>query len=291
MEPTSGHLQGAISKNFLQLSPQLQQAARYVLENPEDVATYSLRQIAHRSGLAPPTFSRLARAVGFHEYEALRDVCRTELKRNSMTLAQRAHKLQEGSKLNRGARGTFAAQHVASSLENISELYRKLDPEQLADVADTLATAERVVLLGALSSRAVLEYLHHMVSLAKPDWIFVNASTPSTSTLLADITKGTVVLSVSIRPYIRHTVQFAELANQYGAEVISISDDISSPILEHSTHSFLVPTESPQFFPSYVAVLTLLEILTGMLVRRWGEEANKRIDRVEKTSHAIGDYM
>lgn len=291
MEASGSKLHNALSVNFQALSPQLQQAARYILDNPEDVATYSLRQVALRSGLTPPTFSRLARAVGFPEYEGLKDICRSEIKRNSMTLAQRAVAMQGERGPGFKARGSFADQHLSSSIDNLHQLYQKLNFEQLASIADLLAKTERVALVGALSSRSVLEYLHHMMGLANPGWTVINDDHLSTPAVLADANEGSVVLVVSIQPYIERTVKIAQLAKQHGATVISITDDIASPVLKHTSHSFLVPTESPQFFPSYVAVLTLLEILTGMLVRRWGEEANKRIDSVEKNSRAIGDYI
>ncbi|MEM8649685.1 MAG: MurR/RpiR family transcriptional regulator [Pseudomonadota bacterium] len=291
MVATASQLHNALSKNFQELSPQLKQAARYILDNRADVATHSLRQIARRSGLTPPTFSRLARAVGFDGYENLKDVCRSELKRNSMTLAQRAFAMQDNPGDAEKGRGSFAERHAASSVENITQLIGKLDLEYLADIADKLSEAKKVILVGALSSRAILEYLHHMMSIANPGWTVMTDSQHSSSSLLSEIDDETVILVVSIQPYIRRTVQIAELTSGYGASVISITDDISSPVLKHSSHSILVPTDSPQFFPSYVAVLTLLEILTGMVVRRWGDEANKRIDSVEKTAHAIGDYI
>ena len=291
MNSTSGQLHSALSENFPNLSPQLQQAARYILDNPEDVATRSLRQVAHLSGLTPPTFSRLARAIGFGEYEELKDVCRSELKRNSMTLAQRASILQQKSGVTQRNGESFADQHVSASINNIAEFYQKLDLDYLADVVEHLAVSKEVFLLGSLSSRAVLEYLHHMVSLAKPGWTVLNENQLPASTLLAEVDVETVILVISLQPYIHRTVQITELAKKSGATVIAITDDISSPILEHSDRSFLVPTESPQFFPSYVAVLTFLEILSGMLVRRWGNEANRRIEGVEKTRYAIGDYI
>ena len=46
------------------LSPQLRRAARFVLDNPGEVATRSLRHIAQTANIPAATYSRLASAVG-----------------------------------------------------------------------------------------------------------------------------------------------------------------------------------------------------------------------------------
>ena len=53
---------------FPGLSPQLRQAARFVLDRPEDVALHSMRQLASRAGVHPSTMVRLARAPDYPGY-------------------------------------------------------------------------------------------------------------------------------------------------------------------------------------------------------------------------------
>ena len=292
MKLSIGQLEDALGRNFSDLSPKLKVAARYVMDNPQDVATHSLRQVAKRSGLTPPTFSRLARAVGFDEYESLRDVCRQEIKLPALTLAQRAAAMQQDNPATGlHSRGSFAEAHAVSAVENINRLVLGLDFEKLADVADRLSRARKVRLIGALSSKAILEYLLHMANLAAPNWMMVGQDGTPAPTALVDFDKDTVVLVVSLSPYIKRTIDMARFAKEANSDVIVITDDLGAPVLKYASSSFLISSESPQFFPSYVAVVTLLEMLMGMTVRRLGENANRRIDSVEKLSRAIGDYI
>jgi len=62
------------------LTPQLRQAAEYIAANPIEVSFRSMRYIAGKTGLAPPTFTRLARSLGFESYEALKEACRATAK-------------------------------------------------------------------------------------------------------------------------------------------------------------------------------------------------------------------
>ena len=146
-------------------------------------------------------------------------------------------------------------------------------------------------LAGSQSSGAMVDYIHHIASLASANWSIVGRNGSSASSDLADVNGETVLLSISVSPYLRRTLQITETAAAVGATVVAITDDVRSPILRFSHHSFIVPTDSLQFFPSHVSILTLLEILGGMVVRRLGHQANSRIDRVEQLSRAVGDYV
>ncbi len=281
-----------VSRNFADLSPQLQLAARFVMDNPQEVATHSLRHIAKQSGLSPPTFSRLARAIGFEEYEMLRDGCRNQLKQRQVSLAQRANLLQSsGDELSATTRGSFAAKHARVAVGNIQALIDSIDTEQLADATDLLADADRVVLLGAQSSLALANYMKHIAAMASPRWQVADQTSLPAIADLTDGAENTAVITMSVTPYLNRTIQVTEQAAGTGATVIAITDDIRSPLLKYADHRFIVPTDSMQFFPSHVAILTLLEIMIGMVVRRIGEDANNRIDSVEKLGHAIGDYF
>jgi len=281
-----------VSRNFSDLSPQLQLAARFVMNNPQEVATHSLRHIAKQSGLSPPTFSRLARAIGFEEYEMLRDGCRDQLKQKQVSLAQRANLLQNsGDELSDESRGSFAAKHARVVVGNIQGLIDSIDTEQLADATDLLVQADRVLLLGAQSSLALANYMKHIAAMASPKWQVIDQTSLPAVADLTDVDDKTAVITMSVAPYLNRTIQVTEHAANSGATIIAVTDDIRSPLLKYARHSFLVPTESLQFFPSHVAILTLLEIMIGMVVRRIGETANKRIDRVETLGHAIGDYF
>ena len=63
-----------VAAGYAGLSPQLRRAADFVAANGQEVATRSLRQVSVAAGVTPPTLSRLARALGFDSYEALREL-------------------------------------------------------------------------------------------------------------------------------------------------------------------------------------------------------------------------
>src|SRR5258707_15787029 len=63
-----------LKANFENLSPQLQEAARWVIDHPADVALLSLREQARRAGIAPATLTRLAQRLGVRGYDGVREL-------------------------------------------------------------------------------------------------------------------------------------------------------------------------------------------------------------------------
>src|SRR5437660_12299585 len=57
---------------FVDLSPRLQDAARWVIDHPADVARLTTREQARRAGVTPATLTRLAQRFGLAGYDEVR---------------------------------------------------------------------------------------------------------------------------------------------------------------------------------------------------------------------------
>ena len=283
-------LQERVSHHYPDLSPRLQRAADFVVTHPLDVATRSLRQIASASAVAPPTLSRLARALSCESYQELRDLCRLEVTRREISLAEKAEALGGLDEQQPGTRGAFLMAQARSSMSNITTLLETVDLSELADAADILASSRRVLLIGSMSGAAFMTYMNYVASIAADNWMLLDAASSTSAPALLSVNSKDSVLVLSHRPYSRQTVEAAKVAHQAGARVIAVTDAASSPLLPLAEKSFLVSADSPQFFPSHVATLVLLEAILGMVVRRQGKNAQQRIAAVETLNRALGEY-
>ncbi len=72
-------IEAHIESRFTELSPRLQQAARFIVDNPQLVALRSMRAVASRAHVDPSTMVRLAQDLGFDGYEQLRDCYRRKI--------------------------------------------------------------------------------------------------------------------------------------------------------------------------------------------------------------------
>lgn len=275
-----------LSQNFDGLSDKLRQAGEYVAAHPVDTATRSLRAVAQESGLAPATFSRLARAIGYQSFEDLREAMREKIGQRVNSFAERAERLQNAHEA--GESGFFEA-HVGACQNNLQTLLRDMDQDLLERAVDHLHAARNVLLLGALGSTGVVEYLAYMAHFCTGNWSMASRMGASLGAGLADLDARDALIVVTKPPFSTRSIEAAQLAAGQGAYVVVITDSHRCPALRHASASFVVPTESPHFYSSYVTTMVLVEAMIGIMVSRAGPAVHKRIARVEDSSRRLGE--
>lgn len=267
------------------LSPQLRRAARFVVDNPGEVATRSLRHIAQEAKLPPPTFSRLARAVGYDSYDALRDLCRGALLDRQGGFAEKAQALLDGD-----GETPFVSRHAAASIYAIEALVRDMDHAALEDAARLLASARRVVLIGVMSGRAFVDYASYLADMSLQGWGVIGRGGVSLAVETRDLGPEDAALVLTMEPYATRSIELAHEVARTGATLVAITDSRLSPVASVAAKSLVISTDSPQFFPSHVAATVLIEALVGMVVKEKGAEAQQRIASTERRSHELREY-
>ncbi|KAJ54071.1 hypothetical protein ACMU_04025 [Actibacterium mucosum KCTC 23349] len=286
MKFLSGSYEQRLSKKYEVLSEKLRQAGDYVAANPLEVATRSLRAVATESGLAPATYSRLARALEYDSFEDLREVMRRKISRREDSFATRAERLRHDHRA--GNAGFFEA-HLAACQNNLRDLARDIDQNALEQAVDALLKARKVLLFGALGSTGVVEYLSYMADFCQPNWTLAGRAGASLGSALTALQPGDGILIVTKPPFAPKSINAARLAREKGAYVVVITDTHACPALRYASAGFIVPTNSPHFYSSYVGTMFLMEAMIGILVGRLGPDGSDRIAAVEQSHRQLNE--
>ena len=286
--PQEASVHEAIAANYAGLSGKLRVAADHLVDNPFDIATRSLRSVAAASGVSPPTLSRLALALGYESYEAMREASRADLERPTVTFSSKARQLQSEAEIKGMA--PLLRRHSAACVANIETMVSGLDEARFAAAVDCVATANRVVMVAALGSAGLGEHLAYITSWFSERWVVVGRSGVSFGAAMARLQPDDAVIVLSKAPYARLAVRACETAADSESSLIAITDSHVFPGLVHAQHRFVVPSDGPTFFPSYTATLVLLETMIGMLVARAGPQAEARISAVARQNHSLEEF-
>ncbi|MDO6724345.1 MurR/RpiR family transcriptional regulator [Celeribacter halophilus] len=284
----SASYQQRLAEHYAELSPRLREAGDYLVENPLDVATRSLRSVATEARIAPATFSRLARALGFETFETLRDAVRAQLALKVSTFATRAKDLREAPA---GAPEGILMRSLERTQSNLEELVRGLDPVELAKLVDVLHEARRVLIVGALGSTGIAEYAGYMANFLGEKWRLAGRMGSSYGSALSEMDKQDAVIVITMSPSARVAVNAAEIARHQGVHVAVITDSYASPALRHANSSFIITGESPNFFNTYTTTVFFLEILMAMLAQKAGPDVVERISEIERHNRALGEVV
>ncbi|TCO71120.1 MurR/RpiR family transcriptional regulator [Rhodovulum euryhalinum] len=286
--PDTPSIEDKIAAEYAKLSAKLRDAADYVATNPVDVATRSLRSISTASGLAPATFSRLARALGFASYEEMRELSRNAVGRRYVSFSERVRRLQAEAET--GRQPPFLTRQASACAANIEAMTRLIDPTRLEAAVDRLHRARSVVLFGALGSTGIVEYMAYTASYFAPNWQLAGRMGASLATAMADLSADDALIVLTKPPFARRAIRAAEMGRARGAYVLVMTDTHTCPALKWADQGFILPSDSPQFFSSYAASLVLAETIVGMLAARAGPAGKARIEEVEARNHHLEEF-
>ena len=162
---------------------------------------------------------------------------------------------------------------------------RRIEP-----LVDSIQSARKVVLHGALSSAGIAEYFGYMAQWIMNNWVVIDRDSNSMNTILTELDQRDVFITITKQPFAKRSILAAKMAKDKGAHVVVITDSHTCPALKFTHSSFILPTQSPQFFASYVSTLVLIESIVGLLVSRSGAEVQKRIKQIERNNYSLDDY-
>lgn len=277
-----------LTASYPGLSPQLRQAAKYVLDTPAEIAMKSMRGVAAAAGVGPSTMLRLAKQLGFPSYDAFRLPFQEAMRSGGGTFADRAEWLQslEGS----AREGKVLSAMVGAALSNVENAFAGVDAETLSRAADLLRQGRKIFAFSGGALRPVAEYFYSVCRLALPGAVLVSPVEGAPIDDFIHAGPEDTLLVISCEPYAEATVRGANFARERGVRIVAVTDSRASPVAQSADVLILVPTDSPQFFPSQVAVVALLEALMALIVLRSDASSVARIDEIERLRIAQGVY-
>ncbi len=271
------------------LPPQLRRAAAYLLENPGDVAIFSMRELAASADVPLPNFARLAKEVGFDTYNELRNVYRRRVQDGGrLGYPERAAKLQD-SVDSYGADAVWEAFRNAA-FECVKSVFDQVDAALVSSVAKELSRREHIYVVGMQASESFSKYLHYIGGMVSPVMRAVGRSGGILADDLVDLNNRDAVICVSLRPCARSTIEVAALARERNAYIVGITDSRTSPLAAVSDEVLLTSTESPSFFQSNIGTTAIVEMLVGYFMTGEDRDGIERISKIETDRRRFNEY-
>jgi len=270
------------------LTPETRKAAKYVLENPQDVGVSTVREIAQAARVKPNTFVRMARQVGFEGYDDFRAPFRDQIRRGTISFPDRARWLQEISQ--KGELGGLYSDMVSAVLRNVEETFSGIGEAQLKAAAHTIWASRNVYTLGVGVNNSNARNFTYLASTGMTEFHAIPrpGSTPVDDLAWAD--RRDTLIAITCKPYRAEVVEAVRIAREQEVNVIGISDSPASPIIIGSDHGFVVAADTPQFFPSSVSTIALLETLLSFVIAVASPEIVTRVESFHRRRHQLGIY-
>jgi DNA-binding MurR/RpiR family transcriptional regulator len=216
---------------YPELPPGERAVVRVLLDDYPFAALGSLRALAERAGVSPPTASRLFDRLGFEGFAAFQAAVRDGVRDRSQLLEHVS-----------GAAGLGqAAEDLRAGLDGTLSAV----PEPLChQVARLLAEARTVWALGGPLSELAAEYLIRQLASLRPGAHRVPDPVPARARTVLDLGPSDVVVAYDFRRYSPDTARFVRAAHERGTRLVLVTDAWGSPLAAHAEVLISLPREA-----------------------------------------------
>jgi DNA-binding MurR/RpiR family transcriptional regulator len=274
-------LPGRIRACYKDLSPTDRRLADLMLEYPGDIASYSASELARIAGVSNAAVSRFVQRLGFRNYEELR-----VLAREAKSWGSPLYLLDHAST---GAGTDFVQAHLKASADNIADTFQQIDPAVIDTVADAIATARQVWLIGFRNSYFLAGYLRWQFIQVRDGVRLLPVAGETLGEYLAGFSPEDVVVIFGLRRRVPEIGQIAAAARQIGVRIAYIADHgmAADP---GATWLLRCDTRSPGPLDNHVAILTLCHILANQVIERTGAPGRKRLAGIEEMHENLDEF-
>lgn len=277
-----------LSEELDDLTPEAKKAARYVLENPRDVGVSTVREIASAANVKPNTVVRMARQVGFEGYEDFRAPFREAIRKGEASFPDRVRWLQDMQKS--GEMGQLYAEMVSAALRNVEDTFAGIGAVELQAAAKTIWQCRNVYTYGVGVNHANASNFTYLARTGMVQFYAIPRAGSSAIDDLAWADERDVLIAITCKPYRREVIEAVRTAKEQGMTVVAVSDSPASPIIRAADHGFVVSVDTPQFFPSSVSIIALLETLLSFVIAAASERVVERVEKFHQRRHQLGLY-
>jgi DNA-binding MurR/RpiR family transcriptional regulator len=235
------NLRENIVSQFSLLSPELQRAAEFSLQNANQLVVQSMRAFAAEAGVKPATLLRLAQRLGYNGWRELKSAFIDDLGLGNDTYVSKAEKLI--------AKGTQPALYEEVFLAHQANLaFTQAENQHAMQQAVTLLDeAKQVYICGFRASFPIAWSLFYVYRLFNRQVSLIDGLASNIEVFTREINAEDCLLLTSFSPYSRESLDVLNAARQAGARIIAITDSPVSPLAQAADCTLLFSLSSPSF--------------------------------------------
>ncbi|MET3823312.1 DNA-binding MurR/RpiR family transcriptional regulator [Burkholderia sp. PvR073] len=281
-----------VESRFAELTPTAKRIASYMLANLDRLGLETADQIAQQAGTSGISVGRFLRSVGYRNLDDLK----RELRGGSDRPWMITDRLDEYRRANgtqaAGSNGGDAA--LAASLDReldaIRHVYRLAEEPVFAQVADRIAHADAVFILGIQSTRGISNAFSSYLEYLRPRVFYSDGQSGSYVDSLNSEFERPYCIVTDVRAYSRSARRYCQAAAERGQPFALVTDLYCPWAREWPADLLQVKTDVGQFWDSLAPLTCLFNLLITAVVDRLGPAIDRRVARNRELQHTFDQF-
>lgn len=258
-----------VARDYDDLSKQLKLIAQYITGHRQQMVVVRIRDVADACGVQPSAVVRFAQRFGFSGFSDLQAVFRDAYasgtsagsyqQRLKAVISEHPAQMKSAEL----ARGFMKTCQVG-----IGALSDGLDDRAFEKAVTILQKAQHIYVMGVRRMFPVASYLGYALLQTRKRVIVVDGLGGLFKEQIEGLSKGDVLISISMAPYGSETRYCTDLAVEREATVVAITDSSLSPISRAAAVTLAVHESEAYFFRALACTMSLAQSLFIALAYR-----------------------
>lgn len=275
-----------IRQAYSQLSRGQQQVARFILDQPAEMAFLTSAQLGHQVGVSEATVIRFAMRLGFDGYpemqQIVREVVRSSLDRSASPATSGQTERTDAS---------LFYQVMNAERQNLEATIAGMSSSSLTAAVQLLAEARQIYVVGGHTSYALAHLARVLINQVTRKAQLVNMSPDALADQMVALNADDVLLTFATPRYTRQTIEVFRYARRQGARCISVTDSLLSLAADGADVVLPVHYVVPSFFNGNVAAVAIAEALAAGLADFRGGDSSSYLEELEASYHRWGNPL
>lgn len=259
--------------------------AEHILDSIDTIGLKTSTSLAEEIGVSDTSIIRFIRKLGFKGYSDFR-VAMTERLTEQYNQSQGSHELSPGERYvkfqNNLKSGTLISDISKYTVSNLEKSFSKLTDETVDKAVDILLSSEKHYICGFRGAASCAQYMASKLVLMVSNVITLTHADATAIEAIADIKKGDCIILYSFPRYSEINFSLLEIAREAGAKVILFTDKFTSPLVGLADIVIVTYVSGLGFTNSYVAPLSISELLLLAISNRNDKKCMQRISKIDK---------
>ena len=258
-----------VNHGYDDLPKQLKLIAHYIAVNREQMVIVRVRELAEACGVQPSAVIRFSKHFGFSGFSELQEVFKSAYTISSVSGSYKK-RLQAviGLRPARMKSSKLAHGFIKACQEGIATLDATLDDDAFERSVSILQKARHIYVMGVRRMFPVATYLGYALMQTQKRVVIIDGLGGLYKEQVEGLSKGDVLISISMSPYGAETRYCTDLAVEREATVVAITDSAFSPISRAATVTLTVHESEEYYFRALACTMSLVQCLFIALAYR-----------------------
>lgn len=270
-------LTSRINDHYRDMSKGQKRIAAYITENFDKAAFYTAARLGEEVGTSESTVVRFAAMLGYKGYPEFQKA-----------LAQQVRQRLSSVDKMEATYGNLSRSDLLSSVlkadgEKIKKTMDLIDAAAFDQAVGEIVSARRVYVIGLRSCAPLASFLAFYLHMMR-DQVTLLQTTSDNEIFeqLLRINEKDCIIGISFPRYSMRTLKAMEFANRRNAKVITLTDNVYSPMNLYSSCNLIASTDTSSIVESMVAPMSVINALIVAVGMKKSREVSRNLETLEQ---------